>query len=150
MSTLGVLPPFTPSIAADVSGVATMTGAVTFKVTLAVAQLVGLIFSQIVYGYTYVPAGVPGFTVMVPSAFITIPPDAVTGAVPGVKVTVVVLTGWPLSVSLPSTVDRLPPSPPLTGVAVRSSSMAWIATATTLTAIVVVAQFAGLSFSQIM
>ena len=66
----------------------------------------------------YVPAVVPGATVIVPSAFIAMLPAAGAGAVPGVSVISAGSTAAPFSVSLASTLAVLPPSVPLTGAEV--------------------------------
>ena len=68
----------------------------------------------------YTPAVVPAAIVIVPSAFIVMLPAAGVGAAPGVSVTLPpppTVAAPPLSVSFASTVGRLPPLAPVTGVA---------------------------------
>ena len=93
----------------------------------------------------YVPAGVFGATVTVPST-LTVSGPVVTGA----RVTFPPApsnTGAPFNVSLPVTLmPALPPLAPLTGPAV--SSLATIEPAATVTVTVAVSQFDGLAVSQ--
>ena len=102
-----MLPPTYPLIGANVSSTASILAASTTTVAVAVSQLVGFNFSQIVYVYVYVPAGVCGATVIVPSGFI-VKPGLLD--VPGVKVTCDGFTGWPFNVSLSNTLGVLPPT----------------------------------------
>ena len=143
-STLGVVLPLPPLTGPKVSSVATITGAVTTTVATALSQLLGLVISQIVYGYSYEPAGVPGAIVIVPSGFITRPGF---GLVPGVRVMSAGTTGAPLSVSLTSTLGVVPPSKPPVGG--KLSFTASITGAFTTTVAMAVSQLLGLSSSQI-
>ena len=120
-STFGTAtPPFAPLGTVPLSSTASITAALTTIVAVAVSQFVGFSTSQIVYGYVYTPAVVPGATVIVPSAFIVMLPAAGAGAAPGVNVTLPpapTVTGLPPSVSLVSTLGVLPPVAPTIGVA---------------------------------
>ena len=101
-----------------VSSTASITAADTTTVAVAVSQFVGFSTSQIVYGYVYVPAVVPGAIVIVPSAFIVIEPEAGVGAAPGVSVTLPptpTVAGLPPRVSLTSTLGVVAPTAPFTG-----------------------------------
>ena len=96
-----------------------MGAAPTTMVAVAEAQLVGCTASHTVYGILYVPAGVPGLTVIVPSGLSVKPPvDGVGVVLPQVNVTLplpVPLVGpFALpSVSLTSTLPSEPPAAPL-------------------------------------
>ena len=123
------------------SSLATIAPAATVTVTVAVSQLDGLSRSHKVYVIVYVPAGVFGATVTVPSA-LTVSGPVVIGArvaLPPAPSTI----GLPLRRSLAVTLmPVLPPDEPLTGPAV--SSLATIAPAVTVTVTVAVSQFDGL------
>ena len=136
--------PSAPFTGPKLSFTASITGAVTTTVAVAVSQLLGLLSSQIVYGYSYEPAGVPGAIVIVPSGFITRPGF---GLVPGVRLMSAGTTATPLSVSLTSTDGVVPPLPPLTGG--KLSSTASITGAVTVTVMVAVSQLLGFTTSQI-
>ena len=81
--------------------------------------------------------------VIVPSGFITRPG---CGLVPGVSVTADGSTVPPLTESLPSTLGVVLPSPPLTGP--KTSSMALITGAVTVTVATALSQLLGLVISQ--
>ena len=122
-STFGTpTPPLAPFTGPPVSSTASITGASTTIVAVAVSQfVVPFSTSQIVYAYVYTPAVVPGAIVIVPSGFIVMLPTAGVGAAPGVSVTLPptpTVTAPPFSVSFTSTLGRLPPEPPFTGVPV--------------------------------
>ncbi len=57
---------------------------------------------------------VPAATVIVPSGFMVMEPEAGVGAVPGVRVICAGTTGAPFRVSLPSTLAVVAPVRPLT------------------------------------
>ena len=117
---------------------------------MAVSQLAGLRTSQIWYGYWYVPAVVPGATVIVPLAFMVMLPMAGVGAAPGARVTLPpapTVACAPLSVSLARTEATVAPLAPLTGP--RLSSAATITAAPTVTVAMALSQLVGLSTSQI-
>ncbi|MGY0504695.1 hypothetical protein, partial [Luteimonas sp. e5] len=134
---LPALPPLAPFTGPNTSSVATIGAAATTTVAVALSQLLGFSTSQIVYGYVYVPAGVPADTVIVPSGFITRP---ACGLVPGVSVTWDGTTGEPFKVSFTSTDVVVPPEPPLIGAPEKSSSTASITGALTVTVMLAVSQ----------
>jgi len=82
-----------------VSATASIGAAVTVTTAFAVSQFVGFNTSQIVYVTVYVPAGVPGATVIVPLAFNVKP----VGTVTPVKVTSDGITTAPFKVSFVKT-----------------------------------------------
>ena len=89
---------------------------------------------------------VPAATVIVPSGFMVIEPAVGVGAVPGVSEISDGTTGAPFNKSLPNTVGVEPPVKPF--MAVGISAIAAIAAGATMTVAVVVAQFVGFNFSQ--
>ena len=88
----------------------------------------------------------PAATVIVPSGFMVMEPAIGVGAVPGVKLMAEGTTVAPFSVSLPRTEGVLPPDILLTegGLSVAAA----IGAGSTVTVAVVVEQFVGFSFSQ--
>ena len=96
------------------------------------------------------PAVVPGATVIEPLGFMVMLPEAGVGAAPGVRVTLPpapTVACAPLSVSLLSTEATVAPLAPSTGP--RTSSLAAMGAALTVTMALALSQLVGLMFSQI-
>ena len=127
---------------------------VTVTITLAVSQLSGVApFSQIVYVAVYIPEGVFGNTVTVPSGFNTTPP--VVAGWKGVlteRVTSVDTTGRPFRVSLSSTFNTFTtPASPSIGFVVSFTASIVLGSVTSSTIMMISAesQLVGLATSQI-
>ena len=109
-------PPVNPLIGVPKSSLAIIGAAPTVTVTTAVSQFVGFKFSHKVYVTVYVPTGVFGATVTLPSGLTVKGPFVF-----GVRVTRVKFTFTPFKVSLLNTlIPASPPTMPLIGPAVSS------------------------------
>ena len=96
---------------------------------------------------SYVPAGVLAGMITVPSVSIEAP---VSPSKSSIAIAISPSsTATPLSVSFSVTSPAFPPVNPLTGVALKSSSLARSAAGFTTTVAVAVSQFPGFKFSQI-